>query len=122
MKIAIPTIGALLDEYLTSCEVFTIFITDKDKRIVSSEILCTPQGCDCKCDIAYMLQQKGIEAMLVGEIGQKEIGILKQHGIKVYKGFSGAVKDIVETFLQRIIEDAGKNVPKRRRGESADRN
>ncbi len=105
MTIAIPTIGGLLDEYLTSCEVFTIFNSDQDKNIVNSEILCTPQGCDCKCDIAYILQQKGVEVMLVGTIGDKEIGLLKQHGIKVYKGFSGGVKIAVTSFLsERYID------------------
>lgn len=36
MKIAVPTIGGILDEYFESCEVFTIFTIDDSYNIIES--------------------------------------------------------------------------------------
>jgi predicted Fe-Mo cluster-binding NifX family protein len=117
MKVAIPTIGGILDEFLTSCEVFTILAIDDDNKVNDTEIMCTPQGCDCKCNIAYLLQQKGVTVMLVGNIGKTEIDALKKHDIMVHKGFSGHVSKISEEFLSGTYKNFDKNIrQKRNRG------
>jgi predicted Fe-Mo cluster-binding NifX family protein len=99
MKIVIPTIGSLLDENLKSCEVFTIFTVNESNKIVDSEILCTPQGCDCKNNISLIIQQKGVSIMLAGTLPEYARGTCKQHGITVYLGYSGNVHLVSETFL-----------------------
>jgi predicted Fe-Mo cluster-binding NifX family protein len=102
MKIAIPTIGSLLDELLVHCEVFTLFSVDENNNIYHSEIFCTPQGCDCKCNIPYLLQQKGVTVMLAGKIGDNECELLKQHNIKVVKGYSGNINIVIYSFLNGL--------------------
>jgi len=103
MKIAIPTVGSIIDEYLMSCEVFTVFTIDESKNIVDSEILCTPQGCDCTSNIPYLLQEKGVSVMLAGNFTEMATGICKQHGITVYPGYSGNIREIVYAYLQISI-------------------
>jgi predicted Fe-Mo cluster-binding NifX family protein len=100
MKIAVPTTGSILDEYLKFCEVFTIFTVDETNKIVDSEILSTPQGCDCKNNIPSVMQQKGVTVMLAGKLPEYAYETCKQYGIKVYLGYSGDVRTVAETFLR----------------------
>ncbi len=99
MKIVIPTIGSLLDENLNYCEVFTIFSVNASIKIIDSEILCTPQGCDCKNNIPLIMQQKGVTIMLAGSIPDYAEEVCIKFGIKVYKGYSGEINSVALSFL-----------------------
>ncbi len=99
MKIAVPTIGGILDEYFKSCEVFTIFSVDENLNIIDSEILCTLEGCDCKNNIPLIMQQKGVTVMLAYKLPEHGNDVCNQHGIKPYLGYKGDVSEVVETFL-----------------------
>jgi len=101
MKIAVPTIGGILDEYLSKCEVFTIFTVDELNKIVDSELLYTPEGCDCKNNIPLIMQQKGVTVMLAYELPEHADGECSKHGITPFLGYSGNVKDVVESFLKQ---------------------
>jgi predicted Fe-Mo cluster-binding NifX family protein len=100
MKIAIPTIGGILDETLSSCEVFTIFTVDETNTVTDSKILCTPVGCDCKNNIPLTLQQKGVTAILAFELPPHAEEICLQHGITAHAGFSGEISEIIKEFLK----------------------
>jgi predicted Fe-Mo cluster-binding NifX family protein len=100
MKIAVPTIGSILDEYFSECEVFTIFTVDDFNKIVKSEILFTPEGCDCKNNKPLTMQQKGVTVMLAYKMPEHADGVCEKFGIKVYIGYKGKVYDVVESFLQ----------------------
>jgi len=101
MKIAVPTIGSILDEYFSSCEVFTIFTIDDSNKIIDSELLCTPEGCDCKNNIPLIMQQKGVTVMLAYKLPEHADGVCSQYGIKVYLDYSGNVRDVVQSFLNK---------------------
>lgn len=101
MKIAVPTTGSILDEYFSSCEVFTIFTVDDSNNIVNSELLCTPEGCDCKNNIPLIMQQNGVTVMLAYKLPEHAGGICSQYGIKVYLEYSGNVRDVVQAFLNK---------------------
>lgn len=45
--------------------------------------------------------------MLAGNMGNGALHILKNHGIDVYRGCSGDVDQLVESFLQGEIGDSG---------------
>ena len=99
MKIAVPTIGGILDEYFNKCEVFTIFTVDDSDNIVDTEILYTPEGCDCKNNIPLIMQEKGVTVMLAYKLPEHADGICSQYGIKVYLECSGNVREVVENFI-----------------------
>ena len=98
MKIAVPTSGKILDEFMNSCEVFTIFTVDETYDIVDTEILCTPEGCDCKNNIPLTLQQKGVTVVLAYKLPDYAENICKQHGISAYQGYSGSVSEVIKNF------------------------
>jgi len=107
MKIAVPTRGNMVDSHFGHCEAYTIFNVDENKKIISSEILPSPQGCGCKSNIAATLKEKGVSVMLAGNMGDGALNVLNHHGISVYRGCSGDVKIAAESFLQGQIGDSG---------------
>lgn len=104
MKIAVPTIGGLLDDYFYSCEVFTIFTVDDSGNILNSELLYTPEGCDCKNNIPLLMQQKGVTVLLANRMPEHAEGICSKYGMNVYLDYSGNVREVVRAYLQKNKE------------------
>lgn len=107
MKIAVPTKNNFVDEHFGHCEFYTIFSIDEEKKIKESECLPSPQSCGCKSNIAEILKTKGVNVMLAGNMGDGALAVLNNHGIKVYRGCSGNVRQLVESFLLGNILDSG---------------
>ena len=99
MKIAIPTIGSLLDEQFDLCELFSIFSVDETRNIISSETLFTTKNCDCQSNIPLIMQQMGVTVVLACKLPEHAEGVCEQYGINVYLGYSGNVRKVAETFL-----------------------
>lgn len=107
MKIAIPTRGTHVDDHFGHCEFYTILSVDDNKQIIGSELLPSPQGCGCKSNIASVLQEKGVTTLLAGNMGDGALNVLKRHGIEVYRGNRGDIRELAEKFLQGNISDSG---------------
>jgi len=100
MKIAIPTIGGILDEYLNECEVLTIFTIDNTNQIVEKELLYTPEGCDCKNNIPLTTQPKGAKVMIAYKLPEHAEGVCEKLGFKVHLGHKGDFNDVIDKFLK----------------------
>ena len=107
MKIAIPTRGNSVDSHFGHCEAYTVFSIDENMKIISSEIVPSPQGCGCKSDIAAVLKGKGVGVMLAGNMGNGALNVLTSHGIEVYRGCSGDARLVTVGFLEGNIGDSG---------------
>ena len=107
MKIAVPTRDNRVDDHFGHCEMYTLFTVGEDQAIESMEILDSPAGCGCKSDIAAVLQQKGVNVMLAGNMGEGALRVLSSHGIQVFRGCSGDVKQITKAFLKGAVIDSG---------------
>ena len=107
MKVAVPTRGNAVDDHFGHCEAYTVFTVDDKRKIISSEILPSPQGCGCKSNIASVLQEKGVTVMLAGNMGDGALNVLMHHGINVYRGNTGDVRKLTEVFLQGNVGDSG---------------
>ncbi len=107
MKIALPTKGNKVDDHFGHCEAYTIFTTDDNYKIISSEMLPAPQGCGCKSDIAAILKEKEVTLMLAGNMGNCALNVLLSHGIEVYRGNTGDVCELTEAFLLGKVGDSG---------------
>jgi predicted Fe-Mo cluster-binding NifX family protein len=107
IKLAVPTRGNEVDDHFGHCENYTIFSVDTDDKIVKTEILPSPQGCGCKSNIAGILKEIGVNVMLAGNMGEGALRVLQHHGIDVYRGCNGGVKQLAEAFLQGKIDDSG---------------
>lgn len=106
MKIAIPTRNHLVDDHFGHCEYYTIFTID-NRQITRTETEASPEGCGCKSDIAAVLEQKGVELMLAGNMGTGAKNVLESHHIRVVRGCSGPVEKVVYDWMQGKITDSG---------------
>jgi predicted Fe-Mo cluster-binding NifX family protein len=106
-KIAIPTIGKMVDNHFGHCEMYTIITADDKNNITNKEIMPSPQGCGCKSNIASVFQNIGVKTMLAGGIGEGAINVLKSHGIDVIRGCSGEVTLLAEQYLKGTLVDSG---------------
>jgi predicted Fe-Mo cluster-binding NifX family protein len=107
IKVAIPTRGNVVDDHFGHCEMYTVFTIEEDKTIKSAEILPSPQGCGCKSNIAFVLKEMGVTTMLAGNMGGGALNVLNSQGIKVIRGCSGDVRQLVETYLKGYVFDSG---------------
>lgn len=107
MKVAIPTRNNVVDDHFGHCEYYTIFTISEDKLIVCTEIQASPEGCGCKSNIASVLEEKGVELMLAGNMGEGAKHTLEDHHIRVIRGCSGSVEAVVNAWLQGALTDSG---------------
>ena len=107
MKVAIPTRNNVVDDHFGHCEYYTIFTISEDKLIVCTEIQASPEGCGCKSNIASVLEEKGVELMLAGNMGDGARNVLQRNGITVVRGCHGPVEAVVAAYLAGTISDSG---------------
>lgn len=107
MKIAVPTRNQVVDDHFGHCEYYTIFTISEDKQIICTETQASPEGCGCKSNIAAVMEEKGVNLMLAGNMGEGAKNILEHHHIQVIRGCSGPVEDLIRDWLQGKINDSG---------------
>lgn len=105
--IAIPTRDERVDDHFGHCDHYTVFTVDDNKTVIKKERLDSPQGCGCKSNIAEKMQQMGISLMLAGNMGEGAFNKLSSHNIEVVRGCSGAVEDVLASYLDGTLLDSG---------------
>ncbi len=113
MKIALPSRDNQVDGHFGRCEYFTVFSLDENNKIISEQRVDPPAGCGCKSNIVSILSKMGVSVMLAGNMGSGAVAVLNSHGIKVYRGCSGDLREVAESWLAGKISDSGGgcNVP-----------
>lgn len=107
MKIALPSYQNNVDEHFGHCEYFTVFTIDDKNQIRKEEAVTPPPGCGCKSNIASILAQMGVTCMLAGNMGQGAVNVLAANGIRVFRGCSGDVREVAESWLAGKLSDSG---------------
>lgn len=105
-KIAIPTADGHVDDHFGHCDHYTIFEI-KDKKIVGEETLPAGEGCGCKSNIASVLKEKGVTVLLGGSMGDGAKNVLEAQQIRVVRGCSGDIRQLVNDFLSGKVCDSG---------------
>lgn len=105
MKIALPTRDGIIDDHFGHCDHYTIVSLDDDQNITGKEAMDSPEGCGCKSDIAPVLAKAGVKVMLAGNMGEGAVKILTTNGIKVVRGCSGPIDDVVAQYLAGDLKD-----------------
>lgn len=108
MKIAVPTRENNVDNHFGHCDHYTIF-TILDGVVKMKEILPSPQGCGCKSGVVFDLCRKGVKVMLAGNMGDGAKNVLESNGIKVVRGQSGNVDELVAAYLAGNVSDSGES-------------
>ena len=106
MKIAVPTKEGLVDNHFGHCDHYTIF-TVCDGEVTMKEFMPSPQGCGCKSGVVFDLCRKGVQVMLAGNMGEGAKNVLESNGIKVVRGCSGNVDELVRAYLAGSVKDNG---------------
>lgn len=117
-KIALPTRNGAIDNHFGHCEFYTIITVNDENKVVSTQIMPSPQGCGCKSDIASKLQQDGVTVMLAGNMGAGALAKLSACGIEVVRGCSGPVMEVLEAYLNGDIKDSGEECSHHHDGDS----
>ena len=79
------------------------------KRISSVQNVSTLQGCGCKSNIAFVMQEMGITIMLAGNMGMGAFNKLTMHGISVVRGCHGNIEDVLKAYLNGSIADSAES-------------
>ncbi len=106
MKIAVPTRENFVDDHFGHCAYYTIFEIENNE-IINRSTLPAPAGCGCKSGVAAILQAEGVSLMLAGNMGEGAKNVLEYHEIKVIRGCSGLVEDVVKAYINGQISDSG---------------
>ena len=107
MQIAIPTKEGVVDDHFGHCAYYTIFTVDSDNKITKKERLNSPQGCGCQSGIAVTLREMGVNVMLAGNMGEGAKVVLEENKIKVVRGCSGDIDEVISHYLAGKINDSG---------------
>ena len=107
MKIALPSRGNQVDGHFGHCEYFTVYTIDDNNKILSEERIDSPAGCGCKSNIVSTLAERGVNVMLAGNMGGGAVNVIQSHGIKVYRGCTGQLREVTEAWLAGEVNDSG---------------
>ena len=109
IKIAVPTRNGKIDDHFGHCEYYTIISLSENNVIEKTESFKAPQGCGCRSGIAHELRNIGVGIMLAGNMGMGAFEKITSTGIKVYRGCSREVSEVVDTFLKNELTDSGES-------------
>ena len=108
MKVCIPTVGyngleEYVGEHFGRVPTYTLFDTDTDELKVMENTSEHMGGCGYPPDI---LARAGVEIMLCSGLGRRAIGLFEQHGIMVYIGAKGTVRDTLDLWKKGELQQA----------------
>jgi len=112
MKIAISAsadnMDATIDPRFGRCAYF-IIVEAEGKEIKSHEVVqnvgVQAMG-GAGITSAQLIANKGVEAVITGNVGPNAFGVLSQTGIKIFTGVGGmSVKDAVDKYLKGELEE-----------------
>jgi len=109
-KIAIPvTKNNQLEDHFGQCEFYGVYTISDKNEIIEVQSIESEQGCGCKSNIASVLAENGVSIMLAGGIGSGAINVLNNCNIKVIRGCSGNIEDILKQYINGQIIDSGES-------------
>lgn len=101
MKIGVASEGKMVSGHFGHCESFSIYQVE-DGEIKDKQIIENPGH--RPGFLPNFLNEKGINVMILGGIGQKAKMIFEENGIEVVAGVSGEVEDAVKAYLAGDLE------------------
>ena len=106
MKIAVSVKENKVEEHFGHCYSFVIFNVNAENEFEESLVVYSSEGCGCKSNIASLLKEKEVKVLLAGTMGYGAFVKLNNAGIKVYRGCSGDVLQLVKAYIKGDIVDS----------------
>lgn len=104
MKIAMPKNEENINQHFGKSKSFAVITVEDDNvkntKEISAEALQHNHG-----GLSELLVEEGVELVITGGIGQGAYDALKQEGLKVVRGASGKIEDVVEKYLNGELQD-----------------
>jgi len=102
---------AIVDPHFGRCDWYCLYNTETKETLFFENPARHHQE-KAGCDAAELLVGKNINIAVAGRFGSKVVdggalNILKNHGLEVYRGCSGDVRQLTEAFLLGIVADSG---------------
>lgn len=101
MKIAISTDGEYVSAHFGRCPLFTI-VDIKDGTIASKEVIDNPGH--HPGFLPQFFNERGIECIVAGGMGNKAAGLFDQYQIKQIVGITGKVEDIISHIAKGTLK------------------
>ncbi len=108
MKIGITSMGenldANIDQRFGRCRYFIIVDTESmEFETLSNENVMASGGAGVQA--AQTIANKGIEAIITGNVGPNAFQTLSAAGIRIYTGASGTVREVIEKYKKGEFEE-----------------
>jgi predicted Fe-Mo cluster-binding NifX family protein len=104
MKIAMPKSGDMINQHFGRSESFAI-ITLEDDKITDIDEVDASRLAHNHGGLANLLVSSDVTIVITGGIGGGMYSALQEMGLKVIRGASGRIKDIIEDYLSGRLED-----------------
>lgn len=104
MKIAVASDNKNVTQHFGHCETFEVFEI-KDKEIINQESIPNPGH--KPGFLPNFLNEKGVDMIISGGMGQGAVDIFNQHDIEVVVGAKGNSKEVVESCLKGDLKSTG---------------
>ena len=110
MKIVVTANGDTLDAPLSPifgrCPTYIFVETDDlQYEAVSNPAISAAGGAGIQA--AQFIAQRGVEAVLTGNVGPNAFGVLRSAGVQVYLASGGSVRDAIQAFGQGKLQPVG---------------
>ena len=105
MRVALAVDGKNVTEHFGHCEKFVVF-TIENQTIVNQEDIQNPPH--QKGLLPKFLKEHNIDVVLVGNMGQMAVELIKQLGIEALRGVSGSIEDVIKSYLEGTLETVDK--------------
>lgn len=112
-RVAIPAIGEMLNEHFGRAQIFKVFQIDNENLL--DEKIVNIKGLEHQAkEIATLLKEQGVDAVICGAIGRPAIVGLEGAGLEVVRGANGKVIDVAKAYAEgRIVSSTDVcNIPK----------
>ena len=108
MKIGITSTGknldAEVDQRFGRCKYFIIVDTDSmEFEAISNENIMASGGAGIQA--AQTIANKGVEAVVTGNVGPNAFQTLSTAGIKVYTGASGKIREVIDKCKKGVLKE-----------------
>ena len=114
MKICITSSGntekSILDSRFGRCSYFFLVDLESGKQtLIPNESVISGGGAGISS--GQLMVEKGVEAIITGNIGPNAMNVLKAAGINIYRGKNESVEDNIEYFKADKLEKINETVP-----------
>lgn len=104
MKVALPKDGVMLNQHFGRSEEFSI-VTIDDLDIVGLKEVSTESLQHNHQGLSELLAAEGVSVVIASGMGEGSYRALKEKGMKVIRGATGSIKDVLQLYLNGYLVD-----------------